>query len=64
MREGREILAKMDRWGNLICKGCSDKYCVTIHKDESVFCPSYVSSAYDGKHENFTVQCIKKENQV
>lgn len=47
--------------GSLICKGCKDRYCVTVKEGGvSYFCPSYKGSAYDGKSGTFKVKCVKE----
>jgi len=51
------VVAERINDGSLVCKGCPDKYCVTVIENESHFCPSYRGSAYDGKSNTFKVKC-------
>lgn len=57
MKSGYNIVAETADDGSLVCKGCKDKYCVTVKDRESHFCPSYRGSIFDGKLNIFLVKC-------
>ena len=62
MRTNYNTPANSDSFdGSLICKGCPDKYCVTVKDGISHFCPSYSGSIMKGgEPDEFMVRCDRQ----